>query len=120
MDLVLDDAAGPLVVDFKTAARSTEPLEISHEIQLTSYAYLLRHGTSQQESGLEIRSLIKTKMPKCEFHRYPARKDAHFARLFAVVREYLDALDAGRFNYRPGFGCAMCDFRESHCQRWAA
>lgn len=36
MDLVLDEAAGPLIVDFKTAARSAEPLEITHEIQLTS------------------------------------------------------------------------------------
>ena len=32
---------------------------------------------------LEIRSLIKTKVPKIEFHRYPARTDAHFGRLFA-------------------------------------
>ena len=31
----------------------------------------------------------------------------------------IDALEAGRFNYRPGFGCAMCDFRQSHCARWA-
>ena len=28
-----------------------------------------------------------------------------------VMREYLDALDSGRFNYRPGFGCGMCDFQ---------
>ena len=61
------------------------------------------------EAGLEIRSLVKTKTPKVEFHRYPARTEAHFARLFAVIREYLDALDRGRFNYRPGFGC--CDVR---------
>ena len=118
MDLVLDEPAGPLIADFKTSARSAEPLEISHEIQLSSYAYLFRHGTQQREAGLEIRSLIKTKTPKVEFHRYPARTDAHFARLFAVVREYLDALDAGRFNFRPGFGCGFCDFRQQ-CSGWS-
>ena len=75
------------------------------------------HAAEGAESGLEIRSLIKTKVPKCEFHSYPARTDAHFRRLFAVVREYLDALDSGRFNYRPGFGCGMCDYRE-HCRGW--
>ena len=117
VDLVLDYEAGPLIVDFKTAARSSEPMEISHEIQLTSYAYLLRHHNKWSESGLEIRSLIKTKQPKVEFHPYPARSEAHFRRLFAVVREYLDALDSGRFNYRPGFGCAMCDYREQ-CRSW--
>ena len=38
---------------------------------------------------------------------------------FAVIHEYLDALDSGRFNYRPGFGCSMCDFRQQHCSKWA-
>ena len=117
VDLVLDGEVGPVICDFKTAARSSEPMEISHEIQLSSYAWLYRQITGRQEAGLEIRSLIKTKTPKCEFHPYAARSDAHFRRLFAVIREYLDALDSGRFNYRPGFGCSMCDYREQ-CQNW--
>ncbi len=117
MDLVLDGHEGPVIADFKTSARSTEPLEIVHEVQLSSYAYLFRHVEQRQEAGLEIRSLVKTKTPKIEIHPYPARTEAHFARLFAVVREYLDALNAGRFNYRPGFGCSMCDFRD-HCRSW--
>jgi len=117
VDLVLDGQGEPVICDFKTAARSSEPMEISHEIQLSSYAWLYRQITGRQEAGLEIRSLIKTKIPKCEFHPYPARSDAHFTRLFAVIREYLDALDSGRFNYRPGFGCSMCDYRRE-CQTW--
>ena len=63
-------------------------------------------------------SLIKTKVPKVEFHPYPARTEVHFRRLFAVVREYLDALDAGRFNFRPGFGCGMCEYRNGPCRAW--
>lgn len=43
-----------------------------------------------------------------QFHPYAARTEVHFRRLFAVIREYLDALDSGRFNFRPGFGCGMC------------
>jgi len=35
------------------------------------------------------------------------------------VREYLDALDVGRFNYRPGWGCSMCDYRDRECPAWA-
>jgi hypothetical protein len=119
IDLVLDYEEGPIIADFKTSARSSEPMEITHEIQLSSYAYLFRHVQQWQEAGLEIRSLIKTKVPKVEFHSYPARTEGHFRRLFAVVREYLDALDAGRFSYRPGWGCAMCDHRDGPCRRWA-
>ena len=118
VDLILDDKAGPTIIDFKTAARSAEPLEVIHEIQLTSYAFLLRHVSTGNEAGLEIRSLVKTKAPKIETHRYLPRTDAHFRRLFAVVREYLDALDRGQFNFRPSWGCGMCDFRDSHCRRW--
>ena len=92
MDLILDAQEGPTIIDFKTSSRSSEPLEIVHEIQLTSYAYLFRQVSERAEAGLEIRSLIKTKTPKIEFHRYPARTEAHFRRLFSVVREYLDAL----------------------------
>jgi hypothetical protein len=78
---------------------------------------MVRYVEQRQEAALEIRSLIKTKSPKIEFHRYPARTEAHFRRLFSVIREYLDALDSGKFNFRPGFGCGMCDLR-SHCSRW--
>ena len=117
MDLVLDDLDGPLVCDFKTTAKGGEPLETANEIQLTSYALLYRHSQGHDEGGLEIRSLVKTKTPKIEYHRYLPRTEAHLRRLFTVLHEYVDALDTGRFNYRPGFGCGMCDFK-SHCRAW--
>jgi hypothetical protein len=118
MDLVMPEPAGPLIADFKTTARGGEPLEIAHEIQLSSYSYLFRHSTQQMESALEIRNLIKTKTPKVETHRYAARDERHFRRLFSVIRAYLDDLDAMRFVFRPGFGCSMCDFRDHHCPEW--
>jgi hypothetical protein len=103
MDLVLDEPAGPLIADFKTAARKAEPLEITHEVQLSCYSYLFRHASAAEEAGLEIRNLVKTKTPQVHFYRYPARDERHFQRLFAVIRAYLDVLDSGRFVYRPGF-----------------
>ena len=103
VDLVLGGQDGPVIADFKTAARGGIPAEITHEIQLSSYAYLFRRLDGRKEAGLEIRSLIKTKVPQIEFHRYEARSDNHIKRLFAVIREYLNALDSGRFNFRPGW-----------------
>jgi putative RecB family exonuclease len=120
MDLVLATREGAVIADFKTSSRSSEPVESLHEIQLTSYAHLFRQASGRAEAGLEIRSLVKTKTPKVEFHGYRPRTPVHFKRLFAVIREYLDALDAGRFNYRPGFHCGMCDFRDGHCHDWQA
>jgi hypothetical protein len=118
IDLIVGGQGGAVIADFKTSARSSEPLEVFHEIQLSSYSYLFRQLSGKTEAGLEIRSLIKTKTPKIEFHSYSARTDTHFRRLFAVIREYLDVLDSGRFNYRPGFHCGMCDFATGHCREW--
>ncbi|MCY2993300.1 MAG: PD-(D/E)XK nuclease family protein, partial [Planctomycetota bacterium] len=72
VDLIQDDEYGPRICDFKTAAKSATPFEITHEIQLSSYAYLFRQATGRDEGGLEIRSLIKTKTPKIQFHHYAA------------------------------------------------
>lgn len=118
VDLISPSEDGPIIVDFKTSSRSSPPFEVSHEIQLSSYSYLYRQLSGELESGLEIRSLVKTKTPKIECHRYPARREQHYRRLFSVIREYLDSLDSGQFNYRPGWGCAMCDHRDSHCRAW--
>ena len=119
IDLVLAGQDGPVIADFKTSSRSGAPLAIGHEIQLSAYAYLFRYVSARPEAGLEIRPLIKTKVSKVEIHRYPARTETHIKRLFCLLREYLDALDAGRFSFRPGFHCQMCDFRETHCARWS-
>jgi hypothetical protein len=118
IDLVLDDPEGALIVDFKTAANASVPVAISHEIQLTSYAYLLRTATDRTEGELQIRSLVKTKTPSVVTHRFPPREGRHFRRLFSVIREYLDALDRGQFNFRPGWTCGSCDYREGPCSTW--
>ena len=116
VDLIRD---GPLITDFKTTSRSGAPLEVAHEIQLGCYSYLFRQVTGRTEAGLEIINLVKTKTPKVERHSFPARDKRHFQRLFAVIRAYLDALDSGKFVYRPGIGCQMCDFKNSaHCCGW--
>jgi putative RecB family exonuclease len=120
VDLITDNRDGPSIIDFKTAARSSPAHEITHEIQLTSYAYLFRQATGDEEGVLEIRTIIKTKTPKLQFHTYQARSERHFRRLFSVIRAYLDDLDSGRFVFRPGFGCVMCDHRNEHCKTWMA
>jgi putative RecB family exonuclease len=119
LDLVLDQAAGPVICDFKTVARNSVPLEITHEVQLGCYAYLFRQTSPVAEAGLEIRNLVKTKLPQIRFHPYPARGEQHFRRLFAVIRAYLDALDRRQFVFRPGFLCAGCEFLEKECRGWS-
>ena len=100
------------------AARGGELLAVTNEIQLTSYGYAYRHDAGVRECQLQIRRLIKTKKPQIETHSYPARTDAHFCRLFALIRAYLDDLNSDSFTYRPGWSCSMCDFRDGPCSDW--
>lgn len=120
LDLVLPEAAGPRIVDFKTAARGGEAVELTHELQLTSYAYLFRQSSQHCEAAVEIRSLIKTKAPKLQSQSYGARQPQHFRRLFAVIRAYLDALDHNQFVFRPNPFCASCEHLHTHCHQWCA
>ncbi|MCB9925567.1 MAG: PD-(D/E)XK nuclease family protein [Planctomycetaceae bacterium] len=115
VDLIVPGDSSSVVVDFKTSGRSGPPCEKVHEVQLSAYSYLYRATTQQAESGLQIRSLIKTKTPKIEYREYPARTESQLRRFFQIVRAYLDDLDRGRFLHRPGFGCTMCEFNDGTC-----
>jgi hypothetical protein len=75
-------------------------------------------GTSCASRRLKIHSLVKTKTPKTEAHRFGARIDRHCRRLFVVVRAYLDGLDAGRFVVRPGLGSVTCDDHDNGGRSW--
>ncbi len=88
-----------------------------HEVQLSCYSYLFRQVSPTAEGSLQIRNLVKTRLPKIDFHTYPARSQPHFDRLFAVIRAYLDDLHAARFVFRPGWGCTACDYRGVCAQR---
>ena len=113
IDLVLDEREGALICDFKTAASSQPPLEVCHEIQLGCYSLMYRALSGEVESGLEIRTLVKTKVPQIATYRYGPRSDGQMRRLFAVVRAYLDDLRRGDFLYRTGWGCRTCAFRNA-------
>ena len=108
VDLLLEEEQGFVITDFKTAS-SSSLCEMQHELQLTAYAYLIRNIIEQDELRCEVRQLVKTKVPKINVYQFPTRSDEHFVRFFGLIREYLDALDRGVFNYRPGWACSMCD-----------
>jgi len=91
VDLVLQEESGSVITDFKTSSTSSL-CELQHELQLTSYAYCFREVMERNESGCEVRQLVKTKVPKVQTHRFPMRSEEHFSRFFGLIREYLDAV----------------------------
>jgi putative RecB family exonuclease len=106
------------MISFQIAAATVRPSDEMANPR-SCYSYLFRQASPEPEAGPEIRNRVKTKTPQIQFHRYPARGEQHFRRLFAIIREYLDCLDSGRFCIRPGWGCASCEFCTSQCRAWA-
>jgi hypothetical protein len=120
IDLVLPESNGPLIVAFKVKGRAPARLEVAHEVQFACNAFLLRHAyDGLPEAGFEVCHLVKTKAPQIIWHRYAARQEVHFLRLFAMIRSYLDDFRANRFVFRPGPACSRCDFRAGACQDWS-
>ena len=117
-DLILKSDDGPVIVDCKTAARSGDLLEMAHEVQLTCYGWLYRQVAGRAEAELQIRRLVKTKVPRVETHRFPARNERHFSRFFSVIDAYLDDVDRRRFVYRPSWHCGACDYGALHCRKY--
>lgn len=117
LDLVLETKQGPVLVDFKTAARTPPSVDVLHELQLSCYSFLYRQLHNELEAGIEIRTLVKQKTPKLVVQRFGPRTEAHFRRLFAVVKSYQQALATGNYHISPGLECSFCSFRESFCDQ---
>ncbi|MGL4943776.1 MAG: RecB family exonuclease [Thermoguttaceae bacterium] len=91
VDLVLQEDATPVVVDFKTTASATSVCEQAHATQLSVYAELLEsNGYANVET--EIRQLVKTKTPKVCAYRFGERGDRQRRQFFGLCREYLDGI----------------------------
>lgn len=109
LDLV---RSGGLLVEFKTAARSTkvEDLAHQHRLQLTIYALLYRESTWQEEKGFQVIQLIKTKEPKIEVFNLPPATEKDFEELDASLHAFQQGVSNGDFTMSPGLHCAWCDF----------
>ena len=88
---------------------------LSNEVQLTAYSMLYRSTSGKKERGLEIKSLIRTKVPKLLITSLPPRDNFHVKRLISLVKAFVVGTKSGLYPACPGLNCMMCDFK-SHCQ----
>lgn len=102
-----------MLVEFKTAARSTNIDELAHQhrLQLTIYALLYRESTWEQEQGFQVIQLIKTKEPRIEVFNLPPASEKDFEELDATLHAFQQGVSNGDFTKSPGQHCAWCDYR---------
>lgn len=102
IDLVTADGH---LVDLKTSARAPSGLQavLANAIQLDCYRYLVDSNQPDLDiRGGEIRSLIRTKVPRVETTELPLRP---FDGLFDLVRRYKRAVEELEIYPRPGILC---------------
>ena len=103
IDLLTSDGR---IVDLKTSARSSSTFQqvIQTRLQLDAYRYLLHQAEPGLSiSGLEIRRLIRTKVPKIEVHQIPI---GSFGGFLDTVKRYVSAVEQMDVYPRPGFFCS--------------
>ena len=102
IDLITSEGT---VVDVKTSARTSDlfDLTISHSVQLDAYRYLL-HSSGAAAKEMEIRLLVRTKVPRVEAFQLPAKKS--FESFLSLCRGYVDFVRCMEVpRPRPGIFC---------------
>jgi len=116
IDLVRE---GGTIVDFKTTARTPDPVMTAHqhEVQLGCYALLYREATGHPESGFELHHLVKTKEPKLVVTTLERMERDQIRRLVRIMESYVAGVEAEDWVPSPGQHCAWCDYF-AQCRAW--
>jgi len=111
---------GGVIVDFKTSATTPMLNQVLHrnEIQLTAYGLLYREATGQQETGMEVHHLIKTKVPKLVVSRFGSVSESQETKLLRTIESYVDGVQREDYIPSPGLHCAACEYFQE-CRAWA-
>jgi hypothetical protein len=116
---VLDLVQSGTIVDYKTSANTPSPERSLHlhEAQITAYAVLFRSATGSTETGVEIHTLVKLKMPKLVVAKAPSASELQRTRLFRLIESYVDGVSRRDWVPSRGLQCSACEyFRE--CSEW--
>ena len=115
-DLVVDSPAGPVVVDWKTAARQWPADKASKDLQATafSYAWSVQHGV---DPGFRFDVVTKAKTPIIASHPTVRQAD-DYRRFLRLIAEVERAITAEVFlPNEQSFCCADCVHGQA-CANW--
>ena len=111
---------GGVIVDFKTSARSPDPLLAGHlhQTQLGCYALLYREATGRTEGGFELHHLVKTREPKLVVTAMQPLDRNQIGQLVRLMESYVNGVESEDYLVpSPGQHCAWCDYLPQ-CRTW--
>jgi len=102
--------------DYKVTKRSPTPAQVAQDIQLTAYSLAHRLTHPQQESGLQLDVMVRTKSPKV-LHLPAKRTPKDHARFLKLLGYVGKGIQQELFYPNPNFTCPSCPYRKQ-CDAW--
>ena len=111
---------GGVIVDFKTTATTPDGAMAlhRHDLQLAAYSLLYREATGENETGIELHHLVKTKVPKLVVTRADPINQDQAARFLRSMVSYVEGVKREDWVPSPGIQCQACEY-VGDCMKWS-
>ncbi len=104
------------IIDHKTSKRSLPEDAAEKDIQLTAYALAYRTLHGQDEQGVRLDVMVKTKQPKIQ--QLPAtRTQADIGRFVRLARQVERSISSEIFYPNENYMCGICGYKDM-CEKW--
>lgn len=113
IDLIDDQGT---IIDYKTTKRSFPADAAENDLQLTAYALAYRTLYGQNENGLRLDVLARTKQPKVQ-QLETTRTQADIDRFLRLAEHAERAINAEVYYPNDNFMCGICGYRDM-CGDW--
>lgn len=109
MDLVIQGAGRPMVVEHKTSSKKYAAWQLELETQPSVYKYAAQQ-IGYGDVDLMYQLLVKSKTPSIQHCRIE-RNDSHIKEMMATFATIIRAVDAGIFYRNRSWACSDCQYR---------
>jgi len=113
IDLIDDQRC---IIDHKTSKTSFLPDAASKDIQLTAYAMAYRFLHGQDENGVRLDVMVRTKQPRIQQLR-STRTQADIERFLRLAEKLEQGIKSGIFFPNDNYMCGICGYGEM-CEKW--
>jgi len=104
------------IIDHKTSKRNYPEDTAQKDIQLTAYALAYRVLTGQDEKGVRLDVMVRTKEPKIQ--QLPATRTQSDTDRFARLAKQVErSINSEIFYPNQNYTCGICGYKEM-CEKW--
>ena len=113
IDLIDDQG---IIIDHKTSKKSYPPNSAEKDLQLTAYALAYRQLYGEEENGVRLDVMVRTKQPKIQ-QLSGKRTVDDINRFLRIARQVEQGINGEVFYPNEGYMCNICGYGEM-CKEW--